>query len=152
MNLKRANVNDAKIIWEMQVRSFQSLLDKYEDYETSPANEDVELIHRRLEQPFTYYYFIYHDNEIAGAIRIVDKYDESPKRISPIFILPEYRNLGLAQSAIEAVENIHGSTNWMLNTILEEKGNCYLYEKLGYEKFGELNQINDRLTLVTYRK
>lgn len=152
MNLKRANVNDAKIIWEMQIKSFQSLLDKYEDYETSPANEDVELIRRRLEQPFTYYYFIYHDNEIAGAIRIVHKCDESPKRISPIFILPEFRNLGLAQSAIECVETIHGSTNWMLNTILEEKGNCYLYEKLGYERFGELNQINDRMTLVTYRK
>lgn len=152
MNLKRASIHDANVIWEMQVISFQSLLDKYQDFETSPANEDVELIHRRLEQPFTYYYFIYHNNEIAGAIRIVDKHDDSPKRISPIFILPEYRNLGLAQRAIEAVEVIHGSTNWMLNTILEEKGNCYLYEKLGYERFGELNRINDNLTLINYRK
>ncbi|WP_232508241.1 GNAT family N-acetyltransferase [Macrococcoides bohemicum] len=83
---------------------------------------------------------------------MVDKHDDSPKRISPIFILPEYRNLGLAQRAIEAVEVMHGSTNWMLNTILEEKGNCYLYEKLGYERFGELNRINDNLTLINYRK
>lgn len=39
-----------------------------------------------------------------------------------------------------------------LDTILQEKGNCYLYEKMGYRKTGKTEKINDRLTLVFYEK
>ena len=38
--------------------------------------------------------------------------------------MEEYRNKGYAQEAIKLVEEIHGSTNWELDTILEEKGNA----------------------------
>lgn len=41
---------------------------------------------------------------------------------------------------------------WKLSTILEEKGNCYLYEKLGYHPTGKIQVINDRLTLIFYHK
>ena len=41
---------------------------------------------------------------------------------------------------------------WELSTILEEKGNCYLYEKLGYHPTGKTQVINDRLTLIFYEK
>ena len=39
IELIRATVEDAVQLWEMQVKSFQALLDKYQDYETSPASE-----------------------------------------------------------------------------------------------------------------
>lgn len=64
----------------------------------------------------------------------------------------EYRNRGLAQQAIRLAEEIHGSSNWELDTILQEKGNCHLYENLGYHRTGETKAINDRMTLVFYRK
>lgn len=35
--------------------------------------------------------------------------------------MPEYRNHGMAQKAILAVEELHGSSNWELETILQEK-------------------------------
>ena len=41
---------------------------------------------------------------------------------------------------------------WELSTILEEKGNCYLYETLGYHSTGKTQVINDRLTLIFYEK
>lgn len=41
---------------------------------------------------------------------------------------------------------------WELHTILQEKGNCYLYEKIGYTKTVETKVINDKLTLVFYKK
>lgn len=66
--------------------------------------------------------------------------------------MPEYRNQGIAQKAIMKAEEIHGSENWELSTILQEKGNCCLYEKLGYKKTGETFEINDKLTLVFYEK
>jgi len=153
IELIRASLKDAKEIWEMQVKSFKNLLDKYQDFETNPASETISNIEMRLKQNFTFFYFIFIDNKKVGAIRVVDyKEKNKNKRISPLFILPEYRNKGIAQSVIKICEEIHGNTNWELSTILEEKGNCYLYEKLGYHPTGKIQVINDRLTLIFYHK
>ncbi|MBQ5995906.1 MAG: GNAT family N-acetyltransferase [Clostridia bacterium] len=144
--------SDINTIWQMQVESFAELLEKYQDYETNPAAESCERIRQRFEQPFTHYYFIMADNEIVGFIRIVDKKDDSKKRISPIGILPKYRNKGYAQAAIRVVEEIHGADNWSLDTIITEQANCYLFEKMGYRKTSKTEKINDKLTLVFYEK
>ena len=153
IELIRASLKDAKEIWKMQVKSFKNLLDKYQDFETNPASETILNVEMRLKQNFTFFYFIFIDNKKVGAIRVVDyKEKNKNKRISPLFILPEYRNKGIAQSVIKICEEIHGNTNWELSTILEEKGNCYLYEKLGYHPTGKIQVINDRLTLIFYEK
>lgn len=41
----------------------------------------------------------------------------------------EYR-----QAVLEDAEQIHGETNRELETILQEKANCHLYEKMGYHQ------------------
>lgn len=153
MKLTRVGIDEAEKLWKMQVEAFQSLYEKYQDTETSPATEKIDKILMRLNQPFTYYYFIKVDNKDVGAIRIVDKKETGKaKRISPIFIIEEYRNKGYAQKAIQLAEEIHGSSDWELDTILQEKGNCYLYEKMGYHQTGKTEIINDKLTLVFYKK
>ena len=153
IELIRASLKDAKEIWKMQVKSFKNLLDKYQDFETNPASETILNVEMRLKQNFPFFYFIFIDNKKVGAIRVVDyKEKNKNKRISPLFILPEYRNKGIAQSVIKICEEIHGNINWELSTILEEKGNCYLYEKLGYHPTGKIQVINDRLTLIFYHK
>lgn len=153
ISLKQANIHDANLIWEMQREAFADLLLKYQDYDTNPGNEPVDKVIARLEQDFTYFYLIYTDEKIAGAIRVVDyKEHASRKRISPLFIRKEYRNKGIAQSVITQVEELHGSENWSLDTILQEKGNCYLYEKMGYHLTGKTKKVNDKLTLVFYEK
>ncbi len=98
MKLIRANVNDCEKIWKMQTEAFSDLLERYQDYETSPGNK------------------------------------------------------GLAQKAFEEVEKIHGHDNWKLDTILQEEGNCYLYEKLGYKRTGLVENINDKMDIVYYEK
>lgn len=153
IELVRLSVNDAEMLWKMQVKSFADLLEKYQDYDTNPACETLEKIIWRLEQPERYFYIIYSNQTPVGAICVVDNKDGlTNKRISPLFVLPEYRNQGIAQKAIMKAEEIHGSENWELSTILQEKGNCCLYEKLGYKKTGETLEINDKLTLVFYEK
>lgn len=93
------------------------------------------------------------EGEVVGAIRVVDKKENGKaKRISPIFIMEQYRNLGLAQKAMEEAERIHGNSNWELDTLLEEAGNCYLYEKMGYHRTGKTEKINEKMTIVFYRK
>lgn len=153
VKLIRATVSDAETIWKMQKEAFAELLKKYKDYETSPANEPLEKTVSRLNSPFTYFYFICVDEERVGAIRIINKMsDDGYKRISPIFIMPAHRNNGYAQAAIRAVEVIHGARGWKLDTILQEAGNCRLYEKMGYLKTEQVHRVNDKMTLIIYEK
>ena len=147
-----AEQDDMRTIWEMQIRAFAGLLEKYQDYETSPGVESFEKVMTKYQQPWTTYYFITAGNETVGAMRVIDKKDGSRKRISPIWIMPEHRNKGYAQAAITAAEQIHGSGNWCLDTILQEEGNLHLYEKLGYHQTGKIEKINDRMDIVFYEK
>ncbi len=66
--------------------------------------------------------------------------------------MEEFRNKGIAQRAFAEIERIHGKNHWELDTIFQEKGNCSLYEKLGYKKIGELEKINDKMDIVHYVK
>lgn len=153
LTLRKATPEDAELLWNMQKEAFSELLERYRDFETNPASEPIDKVIMRLNQKFTYYYLLQSEGEIVGAIRVVDKQEKGKrKRISPLFILPKYWNRGLAQQAILAVEEIHGNTGWELDTILQEKGNCHLYEKMGYRATGKQEQINEKMTLVFYEK
>ncbi len=152
IKLKRIGMSECERLWKMQVEAFSELLEKYHDYEISPANESISRVKERLIQTYTYYYFIMNGENTVGAVRVVDMKDGSAKRISPIFIMKNHRGNGLAQAAIRAVEKIHGKDNWCLDTILQEEGTCHLYEKMGYRQTGETKVINDRMTIVFYEK
>jgi GNAT superfamily N-acetyltransferase len=153
IELKKASILDAKLLHEMQVKSFMPLLEKYEDYATNPANEPIERVLQRLEQAFTDFYIIIYNDKTVGGVRIVRLKDGTRCRISPIFILPEFQGLGFAQETIRLIEEMYSPLNgWELDTILQEQGNCYLYEKIGYKQTGETKIINDKMTLVFYEK
>ena len=148
-----AEIADAECIWQMQIEAFKDLLETYQDYDLSPGNEAFEKVRRRFLMPETHFYFIEDDGVKVGAIRVVDPNPSTGgKRISPIFIMKEYRGKGYAQKALLEAEKLHGNDNWSLDTILEEKGNCYLYEKMGYHKTGKLWKVNKKMTIVYYEK
>lgn len=154
MSIKLVEVtrDDLETVWKMQIKAFSGLLAKYQDYDLSPANESLDKIVARFEQPWTKYFFITSEVVNVGAVRVVDMKDGSRRRISPIWIMKEYRGKGYAQQAILAVEEIYGPDNWSLDTILQEKGNCYLYEKMGYHQTGKTEHINDKMDIVFYEK
>ncbi|ACT01650.1 GNAT family N-acetyltransferase [Paenibacillus sp. JDR-2] len=152
ISLSKADLKDAASIHEMQLKAFTPLLEKYQDFDTSPANESVERIITRLNQSITDYYLIKSGEAAVGAIRVVTK-DNQTYRVSPIFILPEHQGKGIAQKVFARIEQIYfDAKSWELDTILQEEGNCYLYEKLGYARTGEIKEINDKMTLVFYEK
>jgi hypothetical protein len=37
-------------------------------------------------------------------------------------------------------EKYKSKIGWKLDTILQEEGNCYLYEKIGYRKTGKIEK------------
>lgn len=152
VTLRKVKREDVGKVWKMQVEAFSELLAKYQDYDMSPAAEPVEKVMARFEQPWTTYFFIEAEGTNVGAVRVVDKKDGSRKRISPLWIMKEYRGRGYAQEAIKAVEVIYGQDNWCLDTILQEEGNLHLYEKMGYIRTGKTEKINDRMDIVFFEK
>ena len=81
MKLIRANIQDAKNLWKMQIVAFQDLYAKYKDTETSPATEPLEKVVMRLEHPDTYYYYIKVEDSIVGAVRVVDTKEPSKCKV-----------------------------------------------------------------------
>ena len=153
VKIDKATLADAELIYEMQIKAFSSLLEKYQDFDISPGAEKIDRIIQRLNQRFTDYYIIKYNECNVGAIRIIRIEKEDKCRVSPIFILKEYQNKGIAQNVFELIENKYKPSNgWILDTILEEKGNCYLYEKIGYMKTGKIDKIKDNMHIVYYEK
>jgi len=152
VSLTKATDDDAKLIYDIQVEAFMPLLDKYKDYEANPANESLKRVTTRINNPNGGFYKILSENTLVGAICVLWKEDVQ-FWISPMFILPSYQGKGIAQETIILIEGMFPqATTWELATILEEKRNCYLYEKMGYNKTGVSKKINDNATLVFYKK
>lgn len=153
INLIKAEQKDAVLMHELQIKSFRDLLLKYQDYDISPGNETLERVENKILQSNSKFYFICFNQERVGGVRIVEIQELEKIRISPIFISPSYRNIGIAQHAMHLLEKMFNPLNgWILDTILEEKGNCYLYEKLGYVKTGKFERIKENMNIVYYEK
>ena len=152
LTLRRADLCDCAEIHALQVEAFAALLEKYRDTTTNPGAEPLERVVRRMEQPFTDYYFIILDERAVGAIRIARESADSC-RIAPVFVLPAYQNKGYAQQAIRLAEALYpNAIVWKLDTILQEEKLCHLYEKLGYRQTGERQELQPGMTIVFYEK
>ncbi|HSP21195.1 MAG TPA: GNAT family N-acetyltransferase [Planococcus sp. (in: firmicutes)] len=152
VTLTKAMESDAPALLAMQKTAFCPLLEKYQDYGTSPAMETIDRTRTRIAEPSGGFFKIEVDSEWAGAM-CIRREKEGAYWIGPIFVLPAFQRRGIAQQAMwEAEKLFSGATEWKLATLLEEQGNCYLYEKMGYARIGSYVTINDKATLVYYEK
>ena len=153
IKLVKANMDNIEEIYEMQIITFKPLLDKYQDFDLNPGNETIERTIARMNEYITDYYIIKLNEISVGGIRI-RRYEEGDLcKVGPLFVLPEYQNKGIAQKVFKIIEEIYKPKNgWILDTILQEKGNCHLYEKIGYTKTGKIENINEKMDIVFYEK
>lgn len=151
ISLKKAQQGDLELLYRVQVVSFRPLLEKYRDYETSPAAESIERIVERFEQDYTDYLLILEEGVCVGMMRVCNFGDTC--RISPICILPEYQGRGYSQKAMLLAEATYShAKKWTLDTIAQEAKLCYLYEKLGYRRTGKQETIKPGMDIVFYEK
>lgn len=151
ISLKKAKRSDCEELHRIQIASFQTLLEKYQDFDTSPAAETIERIIERFEQDFTDYFQILLDEQCVGMMRICD-YGHTC-RISPICILPEHQGKGYAQKAMKLAEKYYPfARKWTLDTIAQEHKLCYLYEKMGFRRTGQIETIKDGMDVIYYEK
>lgn len=153
MKLEEVGEEEIQQLYDMQLQSFLPLYEKYHD-DLSPAKEPFEKVKAKAMSDHRKYYFIVKDGARVGAINIGSKAsdpEESCVYISPLFILPKYQNQGMGYVAIQKAFELYPDVKvWKLDTILQEQGNCHLYEKCGFVRVGEEHVINDCMTLVDY--
>ena len=130
IELVRASLEDAEVIWKMQRIAFAELLERYQDFDTNPGNEPLEKVQWRFSFPATYFYFIQVDGVNAGAIRIIDHHDDSPKKISPLFVLPQFRGRGIGTDVVRFCQQ--QSPSLMLYVFRKNTRAIALYRKLGF--------------------
>ena len=153
VELVKANMDNVKEIYEMQIMTFKPLLDKYQDFDLNPGNEAIERTIARMNEKITDYYVIKLNDSSVGGIRIRQYEEGDLCKVGPLFVLPEYQNRGIAQKVFKIIEEMYKPKNgWILDTILQENGNCHLYEKLGYTKTGKIERINEKMDIVYYEK
>ena len=153
IEISKANFEDCYHIHEIQIKSFENLLEKYHDYDTNPGAESLEKVSEKFNRLNNTYYKINCDGMCIGAIRVIANDENTKARISPIFILPEYQGFGIAQKSIVLLEyELKNIRTWVLDTIKEEKMLCHLYEKLGYTTTGKEETIKTHMTIKYYEK
>ena len=155
VKLEEVRADEIQQLYDMQIQSFMPLYEKYHD-EGSPAIEPIEKVKTRAAQENRKYYFIVKDGARVGAINVGQKLSDPEEEclyISPLFILPKYQNQGIGYAAIHKAFALHPEVKvWKLDTILQESGNCHLYEKCGFVRVGEEHVINEKMTLIDYEK
>lgn len=151
-----AKMQDTQLIHEMKYTAFLPLYERYHDEETNPVKDPPEKVMTHLESKNCDYWIITSDDKPVGAVRVVDGGTERQQqiyRISPLFILPAYQNQGIGYRTIQMLFAQYPQADiWRLSTILQEKGNCHLYEKCGFRRIGTELEINDSMTLIDYEK
>lgn len=151
ITLCKASLTDCCELYDLQVKSFRVLLEKYQDYNSNPGAETIEKTRNRLKESFTDYYFIRQSDSNIGALRIVRF--EGNCKLKQICILPEYQGNGYAQQAIVLAESKYpDAIRWELDTVKQEEKLCYLYEKMGYRRTGKEQNIKDGMDIVFYEK
>lgn len=152
ITLEKATSEDANALHAIQIKSFLPLLEKYKDNETNPACEPINKTLQRINDPLRGFYKIIKGNILVGGIAI-KRTALATIFLGPIFIDPGFQNQKIAQEALKLIEAIFPSIDFFeLATISQEKGNIYLYEKMGYVATGESKKINDNLEVLFFRK
>lgn len=153
MEIVEFKENDIDIVFDIQQAAYKSLYEKYRDDNSNPYMESKETVLKKYTREGTKGYIFIKNGVPVGTVRI-NLYPESKSgRVSALGVHPQYQGQGIAQQALLQIEKKHSDVErWFLDTILQEAGNCHLYEKIGYKKTGNYKKINDMMTLVFYEK
>ena len=149
---EKAKLEDAEKLLEIQKKSFQEALELYKDYDTNPMFEKIEKISYKIQNH--YYYKIIFDGIIIGGLHAYKK-AEFHYYINRIFIHPDFENLGIGKKAIEFIENdkeFSDAERWILETPHKSFKNHSFYEKLGYVRTGQVEEITENLKLIYFEK
>ncbi|WP_083340561.1 GNAT family N-acetyltransferase [Chromobacterium vaccinii] len=134
-------------------RGIHALVAEIPGSRAKPGNGAIGQADRENTTAESTFYLILRGGQPVGGVRVVDLDSGCQCRISPIFILSAFQRLGVAQQPLRLLERWHRlKEGWCLDSIVEEVGNCRLYEKLGFIRVGPVKRVQPGMHLVSYRK
>ncbi|MBM7615879.1 GNAT family N-acetyltransferase [Alkaliphilus hydrothermalis] len=147
--IKRTNLDEVEELLEIQKSAFHEALERYQDYDTSPATEAKERLQYKIQH--YHHYTIYMDDELIGGAEVRIK-SVSHCYLNRIYVNPTHQGKGIGKKVMLHLEGLYPqATTWSLNTPHMEYRNHYLYEKMGYRKIGE-EAFSDKMNLFYYEK
>lgn|SRR5699024_2260362 len=152
MKIIEMKIDHAPIALDLIKRSFQPLLEKYNDHEQNPATKSLECLIAEMNHPTSDTYLFKKEDNYIGYVR-VNKREENEYSINDFCIDPDHQGKGYAQFFLKEIEEKFQDVNvWSLVTILEETKLCHLYEKMGYIRKNVIKEVNLHMHFVLYKK
>jgi ribosomal protein S18 acetylase RimI-like enzyme len=146
--IKRAGVDDAPAILELQKLAYQSEARLYDDWSLPPLTQTLESL--RAELMSSTALTAEEGARLVGSVRA--RIDDGICRIGRLIVHPESQGRGLGTLLMGHIEREFGhSRKFELFTGSRSAGNIRLYERLGYERTRE-EVVSPAITLVFMEK
>lgn len=144
-----AETNEAVMLKDISIRAFKDNFDKYGHY--PPGTESLEWHQDKIKKEI--YYKIQYDKNLVGGVLLLS-YPNKEMKIEYIFVDPDYQGKKIGAKVMTLIEEEHKEINkWFLLTPDKDFRNHHFYEKLGYEKVGEVKpDENSAFKLFQYEK
>jgi len=149
IEIPAAKFEEAEILKSLSVSAFEENYQKYGHY--PPGLESVDWHRDKIETGI--YHTIQYEKEIVGGVHMI-RHPNNQMKIEYLYISPKHQGKKIGTTVMALIEKeYNGVTKWFLHTPYKDFSNHYFYEKLGYEKVGEIQPIeNSEFTLFQYEK
>ncbi len=149
VRISKASYEDIKTILSLQIKTFRSEADIYNDFKTSPPLlQTLEEITKEFSESIFLKALL--GDEIVGSVRglQVDK----TVYIKRLVVNPQYQNQGIGTKLMKSIEDsFKDNKKFELFTGHKSIRNLHLYHNLGYKEFKRV-PIHDNLTMIYLEK
>lgn len=146
--IKRARVEDAKAILNLQKLAYLSEAEIYNNKSIPPLTQTLEEIRAEFDNQIFLKALI--DERIVGSVRAYQT--EGTCHIGRLVVHPKFQNRGIGSRLMNEIEGAFEKAKRLeLFTGDNSERNLYLYHKLGYREFRRKN-FQDNFVLVFLEK
>ena len=130
----RAEISEAEMLKDISINAFEENYEKYGHY--PPGIESLEWHRDKIKNEI--YYKILYDRECVGGVHL-SLHPSNAIKIEFIFLKPEHQGKKIGAEVMARIEEEHKDiSKWFLLTPYKDFRNHHFYEKLGYQKVGEI--------------
>ena len=149
IEISAAKIEEAETLQSIAISAFEENYKKYGHF--PPGIEFLDWHREKIIDDI--YHTILYEKEIVGGLHMISYHNDEMK-IEYLFISPEYQGKKIGATVMALIEKEYkGVKKWFLLTPFKDYRNHYFYEKLGYEKVGEIQPIEkNEFTLFHYEK
>lgn len=154
VEMKKATLEDAIALLNIQYDAFIKYSQKYGDFDSNPYHMDLHRMEFNINYRFGQYYKIMDENtkEIIGGIFCFELDEKNIMKIAQFYFCEQYQHLGYGKYVLNKLFELNPKvTKWYVDTIMQEEYNVEFYKHLGFEIIDE-EEEHEGLTFVTMLK